>query len=308
MGAYKHDGSIDCQVQIDVSKLDGKTAIVTGGANGIGEVYVKVLHAVGCQVVIGDLDVDKGQQLQAKLPGIKFVKCDTTKWEDQLNLFREAASWASDGRISHVVANAGIARKDDVFQYDGDEVEPRKPGLSVINVNINGSLYTAKLASHYFIKQNGQIPSSSQQDTCLVLIGSGAAFLDVPRGPQYAASKWAMRGIMHSLRRTTYYYGSRVNVISPWYVRTNILSEEAFQHVSDVGVEFAKAEDAGQCLLRILSDSTINGHSFFISARKWAPSGFVDLDIDDYPGSDLLQEMQRDQMLSGPVDAGLFLK
>lgn len=93
---------------------------------------------------------------------------------------------------------------------------------------------------------------------------------------------------MHSLRRTTYYYGSRVNVISPWYVRTNILSEEAFQHVSDVGVEFAKAEDAGQCLLRILSDSTINGHSFFISARKWAPSGYADLDIDDYPSRDLL--------------------
>lgn len=113
---------------------------------------------------------------------------------------------------------------------------------------------------------------------------------------------------MHSLRRTTYYYGSRVYVISPWYVRTNILSEEAFQHISDVGVEFAKAEDADQCLLRILSDSTINGHSFFISARKWAPSGYVDLDLDDYPGNDLLQAIQRDQMLSGPVEAGLFME
>lgn len=61
-----------------------------------------------------------------------------------------------------------------------------------------------------------------------------------------------MRGIMHSLRRTAHHYGSRVNVISPWYVRTNILSEEAFQHVSDVGVQFAEREDAGKCLLRIL--------------------------------------------------------
>ncbi|KAK9325350.1 hypothetical protein V1517DRAFT_363615, partial [Lipomyces orientalis] len=58
---------------------------------------------------------------------------------------------------------------------------------------------------------------STQDDTCLILIGSGAAFLDYPRTPQYCATKWAMRRIMHSLRRTAFNYGSCVNVISPWY-------------------------------------------------------------------------------------------
>lgn len=85
-----------------------------------------------------------------------------------------------------------------------------------MEVNVTGTLYTTKLATHYFIKQNGQIPSDKQDDTCLILIGSGAAFLDCLRIPQYSASKWAMRGIMHALRRTAYHYGSRVNVISPW--------------------------------------------------------------------------------------------
>jgi hypothetical protein len=50
-------------------------------------------------------------------------------------------------------------------------------------------MYTAKFAFHYFVKQNGTTPEPSHQDTCLVLIGSGAAFLDVPRTPQYCAAK-----------------------------------------------------------------------------------------------------------------------
>lgn len=91
------------------------------------------------------------------------------------------------------------------------------------------------------------------------------------------------------------------------YVKTKILSEEAFARVVEAGVQFAEAESAGQCLLRILSDARINGHSFFIAARKWASRGYMDLDLDDYPGNALLQEIQEDQMKSGPVSIGLFV-
>lgn len=220
-----------------------------------------------------------------------------------MNLFREASAQSPTGKISYVVANAGIIRSDDVFSYD--ESGPSKPDLITIDVNIYGTLYTTKLAMHYFIAQNGTTPSPMQEDTCLVLIGSGAAFLDCLRIPQYSASKWAARGIMHSLRQTAYYYGSRVNVISPWYVKTGILSEEAWQQAKDAGVEFAEAADAGQCLLRILSDSTVNGHSFFVAARKWAKRGYIDLDLDDYT-DDLLKEIQADQVRTTPVSAGLF--
>lgn len=146
----------------------------------------------------------------------KFFPCDVTKWSDQVYLFRQAVLFSLTGRISHVIANAGIHRLDEVFSYSGDDQEPEEPDLSVIDVNIRGTLYTAKLAAHYFIRQNGTEASQKQEDSSLVLIGSGAAFLDCPRSPQYSASKWAMRGIMHSLRRTAHFYGSRVNIISPW--------------------------------------------------------------------------------------------
>ncbi|KAJ5107122.1 hypothetical protein N7456_003797 [Penicillium angulare] len=255
------------------------------GANGLGEAYVRSLVAAG----------------------VKFIECNTADWDSQVQLFQEAAAFSSTGKISYVIANAGIHRPDEVFLYDGDDAVPKKPDLTTIDVNLIGALYTAKLAFHYFIKQNGQNVSETQDDTCLVLIGSGAAFLDCPRAPQYCASKWAMRGILHSLRRTAFYYGSRVNIISPWYVKTNILSDKAFEHVASVGVQFAEAKDAGECLLRILSDTDINGRSFFIAPRKWAARGFVDLGIEDYPDNSLLQEIQEDQVKSAPVSLGLFV-
>ena len=82
--------------------------------------------------------------------------------------------------------------------------------------NLYGVLYTTKLALHYFVLKNGVRQSPDQEDTCLVLIGSGASFLDCPRGPQYSATKWGARGILHALRRVTHNTGTRVNMIAPW--------------------------------------------------------------------------------------------
>jgi NAD(P)-dependent dehydrogenase (short-subunit alcohol dehydrogenase family) len=113
-----------------------------------------------------------------------------------------------------VVANAGITKQDEVFTYN--PAGPEKPDLKTIDVNLVGTLYTTKLATHYFISQNGQSEAGQQEDTCLVLISSGAGYFDCPRTPQYQATKHGMRGIMRSMRRTAHHYGSRVNIIAPW--------------------------------------------------------------------------------------------
>lgn len=72
-------------------------------------------------------------------------------------------------------------------------------------------------------------------------------------------------------------------------------------------MQLAEAEDAGQCLLHILSDASINGRSLFIAPRKWAPRGYLDLDLEEYPGNDLIQEIQVDQIKPAPVHLGAFL-
>ncbi|KAL1583078.1 hypothetical protein WHR41_08251 [Cladosporium halotolerans] len=117
-----------------------------------------------------------------------------------------------------------------------------------------------------------------------------------------------MRGLMHSLRRTAHFYHSRVNVLSPWYVRTSILPESAYEHVEAAGVEFATAEDGRQLLLRIVSDSRIQGRQLFLAPRKWAASGGLDLGIDDFEGDEFLQQVQREQLLGAPVEEGLFFE
>lgn len=82
----------------------------------------------------------------------------------------------------------------------------------MINVNLVGVLYTLKLARHYFLRN----PEGPDRDRCLVLFSSAAGYLDLPGGPMYQASKYAVRGIMRSVRRTTKADGIRANVLAPW--------------------------------------------------------------------------------------------
>ena len=90
------------------------------------------------------------------------------------------------------------------------------------------------------------------------------------------------------------------------YVETKILSKAAFDEVKSLGVEFATLEDAGQCLLRIVSDKSLNGHSLFLSPRKWAPRGYFDLGLDDYE-DELMNEITADQLKGSRAEEVLFL-
>jgi hypothetical protein len=90
------------------------------------------------------------------------------------------------------------------------------------------------------------------------------------------------------------------------YVETKILSKAAFDEVKSLGVEFATLEDAGQCLLRIVSDKSLNGHSLFLSPRKWAPRGYFDLGLDDYE-DELMKEITANQLKGSRAEEVLFL-
>jgi hypothetical protein len=92
------------------------------------------------------------------------------------------------------------------------------------------------------------------------------------------------------------------------YVRTSILPASAFDEVEKSGVAFATQEDGGRLLLRLMADSSISGRQMFLSPRKWAANGYMDLDLDDFEDSSLYAEIQIDQMKGAPVEEGLFLQ
>ena len=71
---------------------------------------------------------------------------------------------------------------------------------------------------------------------------------------------------------------------------------------------FATQEDGGRLLLRLMADTSINGRQMFLSPRKWAPNGYLDLDLDDFEDHSLYAEIQTDQMKGAPPEEGLFLQ
>jgi NAD(P)-dependent dehydrogenase (short-subunit alcohol dehydrogenase family) len=196
---YTYNGPVDHTILVDRSKVKGKSVIITGGANGIGEVAARQFVADGAFVTIGDLNVERGEVMERELKGrLKFVKCNIGNWQDQIALFDAAVA---DGRgLDVVVANAGISRSsgDSLWNLDGEfsvktssfvrylffgsidepysdpNGPPLKPDLNIINVNINGTLYTFKLAVHYFRKQ------PVTRDRCFMMTGSLGAWIDSP--------------------------------------------------------------------------------------------------------------------------------
>jgi NAD(P)-dependent dehydrogenase (short-subunit alcohol dehydrogenase family) len=78
-----------------------------------------LLIGLRVKVCFGDRDVTRGEQLALELSNCHFVQCDVTNWDDQVQLFREAVSLSTSGKVDYVVANAGITHADDVFTFDG---------------------------------------------------------------------------------------------------------------------------------------------------------------------------------------------
>lgn len=176
----------------------------------------------GAFVVIADLNEEAGTKLHHEFPkATAFVRCDVTSWESQLSAFKKTKNISPGNRIDIVVANAGISNNDQILPDDIDTEEPTEPNLQITNVNVVGVLLTSKLALWYFCKQNIIQPN---RDQCLVLQGSVTGYVDIYGAPQYTLSKFAMRGLMRSLRQSERAHGFRVNLIAPWFVLRNIPS------------------------------------------------------------------------------------
>lgn len=122
-----------------------KTAIVTGGASGIGFAMSQHFASQGYNVAVFDVTAESGREAVAKLaaenPDAKliFKKCDVSSWQDQAASFKEV--YGEFGRIDVVCANAGISEKGGSDLARIEEDEPKKPNLQVLDVNLTGAIY-----------------------------------------------------------------------------------------------------------------------------------------------------------------------
>ncbi|KEF56780.1 uncharacterized protein A1O9_06970 [Exophiala aquamarina CBS 119918] len=140
--------------QTTLATLRDKTVLITGGSNGIGRQTGLLLHSHGANVVIGDLDVVRGESLLREIgeQGI-FEKTDVTNWESLRNLFERAKD--QFGSVDIVLANAGIPERPpylfDVVLDDNGLL--KEPDFCLVDINLNGVLRSIATA-HLWICQH----------------------------------------------------------------------------------------------------------------------------------------------------------
>ncbi|KAJ8696012.1 hypothetical protein PTI98_005914 [Pleurotus ostreatus] len=202
-------------------RLKDKVVVITGAANGIGREAALQFAKYGAKVVIGDRDVEGGEQTAqaVKAAGGLAVatKCDVTNWDDQVQLFELAI--ATYGAVDIVVPNAGVTEGvpfDAVKLVDG---LPTKPKLTTLDVNLTGVVYSIHLALHY-LKLN-RVEKDSLK--ALIMIGSMASWSGIPKAPLYTASKHAVLGIMRAMHLFLQADNIRIGTIHPFFADTNIV-------------------------------------------------------------------------------------
>ena len=217
----------------DETWIREKTIIITGGASGLGEGFLRRWAADGAAVVIGDIDTQRGDQLVREVrketgnPHLHFFHCDVTDWQSQVQFFKHAVHVSPHGGIDTVVANAGIVDHGSTIEAPKglDAPNPPPPDLAVLDVNLKGVLYTSHLALFYLAKNPQSAPADpdcnptdKNRDRHLLLLSSMAGLAPVPNQLMYTASKHAVIGMYRSLRCTSFAHGVRTNMICPYFM------------------------------------------------------------------------------------------
>jgi NAD(P)-dependent dehydrogenase (short-subunit alcohol dehydrogenase family) len=195
---------------LDMFKLTGRVALVTGGGRGIGLACVEALAEAGARVIIADHDAavaDDGRAaLQAKGHTAEITVMDVTDSARVTQVADEVV--ARHGRIDILVNSAGIARSETPAEQVADE-----HWLNVLDVNLNGTFWCCRAFGGHMLKA---------KSGAIVNIGSMSGF--IVNKPQeqsyYNASKAAVHHLTKSLAAEWAARGVRVNAVAPTYIAT----------------------------------------------------------------------------------------
>jgi meso-butanediol dehydrogenase/(S,S)-butanediol dehydrogenase/diacetyl reductase len=192
-------------------RLEGKVALVTGGAVGIGAAIVKGFLAEGAKVLITGRRKDKLEEFVAKQPKGKIAYyAGDISVADQAKAMVEAAV-KEFGKLNILVNNAGIDPAGTVTDI------PIEQWLSIINTNINGTFYMTRFAIPKLLEQGGG---------SVINLSSLAAVRAIPAMPAYITSKAGLIGFTNSMALDYSDKGIRTNLISPGATATDMLKNQ----------------------------------------------------------------------------------
>jgi len=195
-------------------RIDGRTALVTGGASGIGEQTVRVLAGAGANVIIVDIDRAKAAALAAELPGASYRIFDIT---DEAAV---RAGFEGLGSLDILINNAGIGLVGGVEETEVDDFD------RIFRVNVRGLYLVTKFA----------LPLLRATKGCIVNIGSVAGLVGVKKRFAYCGTKGAVTAMTRQLA-VDYPTEIRVNCIAPGTVDTPFVEgylEKYHKHEKDL--------------------------------------------------------------------------
>lgn len=220
-------------------ELTGSSAIVTGGASGIGAASARRLAAQGAKVVIADLKAEDGEALAKEIDGV-FVSVDVTDTEQ----IEAAVNKATElGPLKAVVNSAGIGWAQRTVGRDGEFASAHNLDLykKVIAINLIGTFDSVRLAATAMSRNE---PNENGERGAIVNLASVAAFDGQIGQAAYSSSKGGVVGMTLPVARDLSAVGIRVNCIAPGLINTPIYGEgpdaEAFKGKLGESVLFPK--------------------------------------------------------------------
>lgn len=187
-------------------RLEGRVAIITGGARGIGLACANRFAAEGARIVLADLDESAGEDAAKTLPGATFVRADVSRKADADALIAHAV--AAHGRVDVLVNNAGITHACDFLELGEEDFD------RVLRVNLKSMFLCGQAAARAMVKAGSR--------GAIVNMSSANAVVAIPNQVPYVVSKGGVNQLTKVMAVALAPYGIRVNGIGPGTILTEL--------------------------------------------------------------------------------------
>jgi NAD(P)-dependent dehydrogenase (short-subunit alcohol dehydrogenase family) len=245
--------------------INGASAVVTGGASGIGAAVARALAAAGARVVVADLDRDKGDAVAQEVGGV-FAEVDVTRTETIVAAVDRAQEL---GPLRVLVNSAGIAWAQRTVGRDGTYASAADLDAykRVVAINLVGTFDAIRIAATA-MGRTEPLDASGERGA-VVNLASVAAFDGQVGQAAYSSSKGGVVGMTLPVARDLAMIGVRVNTVAPGLIDTPIYghgeASDAFKANLEKGVLFPKRlgrpEEIAEVVLAAVTSSYLNAET-----------------------------------------------